>query len=273
MNEKGEIIKNLTELIGSLGIEDEPMGLYFSDQAPEKGISPNSQTPISREDETKGQVDWEVLHNNFSCVVSKVRRARIEKKPVFFSAQNFGCMGGSFYLGYTNPNLSVQSYFVSNGIPGMFEGEHYVKTPETAQNFFDQASPPLAKKKYLIIQPLSQIIQSITPEIVIFFANSEAISGLSFLTHFVTNDMYSVRIPFGAGCTNMIAWPRKYREEEKQVAVIGGMDPSSRIYFRLNEFSFSVSFELFELMLKEWKYSFLMTKTWQKVQKRVKRSK
>ncbi len=264
--------EELQELMTILGLEEEPMGLYFSDQKPEKGHSPNPQTPVTREAEVQGKIDWDALDENFACVLSKIRRARMEG-TAYFSEEQFGCAGGSFYMGYTNPCLNVQPHYVADGIPGILEGELYIKSHEDRLKLFDQFQPVAPKAKYLIVKSISKFQSDSFPDIVIFFANSEIIAGLSQLIWFITSDVDSVKTPFGAGCAGIISWPLQYMKEGKRQAVLGGMDPSSRIFFKQNEFSFAVPYSLFQSMINEWRSSFLTTKTWMKVQKRIARGK
>jgi hypothetical protein len=56
-------------------------------------------------------------------------------------------------------------------------------------------------------------------------------------------------------------------------AVVGGWDPSARKFFKTDELSFSVSFEMFDRMLQRFEGSFLKTETWKTVQKKIGRSK
>jgi hypothetical protein len=55
--------------------------------------------------------------------------------------------------------------------------------------------------------------------------------------------------------------------------VIGGWDPSARKFFKTDELSFTVPFPMFEDMLNRCGESFLATKTWATVQKKIARSK
>ena len=56
-------------------------------------------------------------------------------------------------------------------------------------------------------------------------------------------------------------------------AVIGGWDPSARKFFKTDEHSFTVPFGMFKDMLNRHGESFLTTKTWAMVQKKIARSK
>ena len=104
---------------------------------------------------------------------------------------------------------------------------------------------------------------------VIFFARAETISGLNQLATFVTNDFEAVQSPFGAGCSNLVAWPLKYLERGQLKAVLGGWDPSDRRYLKPDEITFTVPWEMFNRMVNRWQESFLTKQTWTTVRKKI----
>jgi len=79
--------------------------------------------------------------------------------------------------------------------------------------------------------------------------------------------------PWGAGCGNVVAWPLHYLSKGQNRAVIGGWDPSARKFFKTDELSFTVPYKMFLDMLNRFNDSFLMTKAWATVQKKIERSK
>ena len=111
------------------------------------------------------------------------------------------------------------------------------------------------------------------PELVVFFIRPESLAGLHQLAVYVTNDPEVVSSPWGAGCGSIAIWPLHYLSKNQNRAVIGGWDPSARKFFKTDELSFTVPFSMFENMLNRYNESFLSTKTWQTVQKKIERSK
>ncbi len=262
----------MNRLLEVLGLDEPPMGVFYTDEEPKDGLSPKAQTPVSREAEEKGEVDWMAVQENFSCMLGKVWQARKKKTAAYFDKERFGCLGGAFYLGFMKPYLNMHPFFISTGIEGMFEGEHYAPTPDVAAAFFEAMDPLPAPKRYCVVKPLEQFGEHETPEVVVFFARPEVIGGLSFLVAFVTEDIDAVRTPFGPGCSGLVTWPLKYLSEGKQVAVLGGMDPSCRKFLRPDEVSFAVPYGMYEQMLERWEESFLTGETWKTVQKKIARS-
>jgi predicted HAD superfamily hydrolase len=55
--------------------------------------------------------------------------------------------------------------------------------------------------------------------------------------------------------------------------VVGGWDPSARKFFKTDELSFTVPWDLFCQMLEQYQESFLKTSTWQNVHKKINKSK
>jgi hypothetical protein len=79
-------------------------------------------------------------------------------------------------------------------------------------------------------------------------------------------------MPFGAGCSNLVTWPRRYAAQGRPRAVLGGVDPSCRKFMQADEWSFTVPLPLYQTMLDARPESFLAAKTWAGVRTKVLRS-
>lgn len=98
-------------------------------------------------------------------------------------------------------------------------------------------------------------------------------TGLFVQTTFTTGDVDSVVTPFGAGCTNILGWPRHYRDKGIEKAVLGGFDPSARKFLKPDELTFTVPLTLYAKMLEALPDSmFNCGGAWQNVRKKVDRS-
>jgi hypothetical protein len=262
----------LTPFLEALGYDETPFGFFYTDREPADGFSPKPGVLPTREDESQGRVDWPVVWGNFRCVLGVIWLARKKKTAAWFTAENFGCLGGAFYLGFNRPQLEAIVHYVSTGIPGVMEGEHYLSSPEVTRNFFELVTPEPAPAKYAVFKPLTDFGQDETPLLVSWFARPEVLSGLHQLASFVTEDMEAVASPFGAGCTNLAAWPLKYLHDGRFKAVLGGWDPSCRKYLKTDELTFTVPREMFDRMLTRWGESFLTSPAWQEMKKKIQRS-
>jgi uncharacterized protein (DUF169 family) len=256
-----------------LGLDEEPMGMFYTDKQPQDGISPKKGTLPTAQQEERGEVDFASLFGGFSCVIGNIWLARKKKTAAYFDREHFGCLGGAFYLGFLKPQLDFIAHYISSGIPGQSEGEHYLESPDVSRAFFKTIDPRPAPARFCVFKPLSLFEEGEQPEVVIFFARAEVIAGLNQLATFVTNDVEAVSSPFGAGCTNIVSWPLRYLSQGKLKAVMGGWDPSDRKFVKPDEITFAVPAEMYKRMLTRWPESFLSTNTWSVVKKKIALSK
>jgi len=266
------LLKSLPKFLEILGLDEEPMGLFYTDEKPVEGFSPKPMDLPTREKEQRNKIDWQATFGQFSCVIGHIWRARKKKTAAYFSAEQFGCAGGAFFLGFMKPQTETIIHYVSTGIPDQMEGELYCDSPDELRRIFEHIDPRSAPRKYCVIKPLSLFEDNQEPELVAFFARPETMCGLHQLATFVTNDPEVVTSPWGAACTNLITWPFRYLANGENKAVIGGWDPSARKFFNTDELTFTVPYDMFVQMVKRFGESFLVTKTWATVQKKIARS-
>lgn len=264
--------KKTQRLMELLGQKESPFGVYYTDTKPD-GYGPMLGELYSREREEAGEIDWEKVFQNFTCLVGSLWLARRKKKAAWISHEECGCMGGGYYSGVYGPYLEANVHYVSTGIPGTpIEGEHYLSSPEVMRDFMDDCAPKLGRGKYCVLKPLEQFTDDEEPLSVTFFARPEVLTGLHSLTGFAAGSHNAVVSPFGAACTSIIAWPLVYEERGKECAVLGGFDPSARKFLQTDELSFSIPLALYNKMLDVMESSALTRDTWQGVRKKVKRS-
>jgi uncharacterized protein (DUF169 family) len=271
MNQK--IAKSLPRFLEVLGLDEEPMGIFYSDEKPADGFSPKPTPLPTREAEIKNKIDWQAVFTQFSCVIGNIWRARKKKTAAYFSAEQFGCPGGAFWLGFLKPQTETIIHYVSTGIHNRMEGEFYCDSPDSLRQIFEYVDPRPASHKFCIFKFLSSFSKEENPELVTFFSRPEALSGLHQLATFVTNDPEVVVSPWSAACGSLVIWPLHYLSKGANKAVIGGWDPSARKFFKTDELSFTVPFKMFTEMINRFDESFLKTKTWTNVKKKINRSK
>ena len=261
------------DFLNILGLIEEPMGMFFTDTKPEKGYSPEPSELPTREKEKNNAINWQNVFGQFSCVIGKIWLARKKNTSAYFSSSQFGCPGGAFWLGFNKPQAETIIHYVSTGIPGRMEGEHYCDSPDNLRKIFDYVDPVPAAKKYCVFKPISQFLEAETPILVSFFTRPESLNGLHQLAAFVTNDPEVVASPWSAACGSLAVWPLHYLEKGQSRAVVGGWDPSARKFFKTDELSFTIPFGMFTQMIDRYKDSFLSTKTWESVQTKITKSK
>jgi uncharacterized protein (DUF169 family) len=258
---QGLLGERLPEFLELLGLTEPPMALCWSDDEPE-GFAPEPGQPPTREREERGEVNWQEVFGNFSCVMGHIWRARRKQTAAYFSAERYGCPGGSFFLGFHKPQSRTIINYVSSGIPGWSEGERYCESPEALERIFEIIDPVPARAKYCVVKPVTMLQAGDDPEVVMFFARPETLCGLHQLACFVTNDPEVVASP----------WAAAYQAQGRSKAVIGGWDPSARKFLKTDELSFTVPWSMFRDMLERYGESFLTAHTWQTTRKKIARS-
>lgn len=269
MTERWNGLEKLLELTG---LDESPVGMFYSAEPPTEGLTPSKGQLLSVDKEARGEIDWGGLWGNFSCVISHIWRARRMNKPVWFAEDQYGCPGGGFYLGYFKPQLEFIAHYVSTGIPGYVEGEFYLPSPQACRDFFNFVDPRPAPQPYAVFKPLNLFATDEEPELISFFCRPESMSGLYTLVAFTTGRWDAVVTPFAAGCTSLVSWPLYFLAQGQDVAVLGGWDVSARKFFKTDELSLTVSRSMFERMLAKFPESFLKTKTWEGAWKKIERS-
>jgi uncharacterized protein (DUF169 family) len=203
-----------------------------------------------------------------ACMVGQICRAR-HGEVQCFEAESFGCLGGKRYMGFTDQAMPGFEHFLSCGIPGKMEGERYKKTPELVREAFAEAPVFRAPARYAVFKRWDRLEPSDVPAVIIFFASPDVLSGLFTLAGFDEARIEAVIAPFGAGCATIAQYPYLQGQTENPRAVLGMFDVSARPYVEEDVLTFAVPMAKFERMVRNMDESFLITKSWAKVQRRV----
>jgi len=190
-------------------------------------------------------------------------------KSLMFSADTIGCPGGQWAAGFIQEMGENFEYFLSCGIPGRMEGLRYKKTPELVTGQYANISPFTAPGKFLVFKRWDRLDESDAPQVVVFFANPDTISGLYTLAGFDDCSPDSVIAPFGAGCGTIIHTPYQELVSGSDRAILGMFDISARPCVPRDRLTFAVTRSRFERMLANMDDSFLITESWAKVRARL----
>jgi len=206
-------------------------------------------------------------HQCFIGLLNKVRKGEILR----FGAESFGCSGAERYLGFTKevtrPNFE---YFLSYGIEGVVEGERYKKSPEIVREVVENSPRFIAPSKYIVFCRWDMLEQADAPEVVIFFAQADVLSGLFTLAGFEETERESVIAPFAAGCGSIVLFPYLEIDRNHPRGILGMFDVSARPFVPKDTLSFSVPMKKFKHMVDDMEESFLITQSWAKVNRRIK---
>lgn len=197
-----------------------------------------------------------------SCVIEDLSYAR-EGKTLVLDADTIGCPGGRRYLGFS-PDIDMKDfeYFLSCGIPGKLEGERYKKSPELVKESMKYTQPIIAPKKRIVFKRWDKLTEEDEPEIVIFFAKHDVLSGLFTLANFEEAEPNGVICPFGSGCSSIVYHPYAERKSQRPRCVIGMFDISARPYVGEDVLTFAAPFSKFVRMVDNMDDSFLTTDSW-----------
>jgi hypothetical protein len=205
---------------------------------------------------------------NHSCLICELARVR-RGTSLSYDESALGCGGAKRYLGYTNSVLPNFEYFLSCGIPGEMEGERYIRTPEMVRKMQKEQKTLPIEGKNIVFKRWDKIVEGDDPEIVIFFAKPDVLSGLFTLANYDQAEPDSIITPFGAGCGTIIHYPYLEKDSPRPRAVIGMFDPSARPCVPADTLTFSVPVKKLAQMVDYMDECFLITGTWKKVLKRI----
>lgn len=214
-----------------------------------------------------GGVKWAEKPKGWSCVICELAKVRIGSSVVY-NADRVQCGGAKRYLGYTDKMRPGFEYFLSCGNEKM-EGERYLQTPELVKEYMkDQHAIPGAGRN-IVFKRWDKLVETDEPDVVIFFAKPDVLSGLYTLANYDQKDRNGTIAPFGSGCGSIVYYPYLECKSERQRAVIGLFDPSARPCVPENVLTFAVPMKRFEKMIGYMEESFFITGTWDTIRKRI----
>jgi hypothetical protein len=217
--------------------------------------------------DSDGGAQWAEKPKGWSCIIYELAKVR-SGSSVVYNAERIQCGGAKRYLGYTDKMRPGFEYFLSCGNEKM-EGERYLRTPELVKEYMkDQHTIPCAGRN-IVFKRWDKLVETDEPDVVIFFAKPDVLSGLYTLANFDQSEPNGTITPFGSGCGSIIYHPYLECKSERQRAVIGMFDPSARPCVPENVLTFAVPMKRFEKMIGYMEESFLITRTWDTIKKRI----
>lgn len=240
-----ELIAATDRLREMIGLRHDPLAFFYTDEAPE-GYQPPAE--------------------GRACLVGLLGRAR-KGETVFFAKDTVGCPGGGYYLGFCEARPGIDE-FVSTGGPGDMPGEHYKQSPQLVRAFREAHPPQPAPARYAVFAPMGSLSPEQSPLVIICFASPDELAGLVGLANYAREDD-AVQVPFGSGCGVMVGRPLEEMDRPQPRAYLGTFDPSARPYVAADELSFSAPLPLWLEMLGNAEESFLQTKTWATLRRRI----
>ncbi len=206
----------------------------------------------------------------WQCMICDLARVR-NGQSIAFTRDSIACGGGRYYAGFEESLRPNIEHFLSCGIEGELEGERYKKTPELAARSIQQFPEIRAEGKYLIFKRWDQLVTDDEPQVAVFFATPDVLSGLFTLANFDTGPEGNVVVPFSSGCGSILAYPLAERRAPRPRTVLGMFDVSARPCVPANVCTFAVPMARLLQMTQNMEESFLTTESWSKVRDRIAR--
>lgn len=198
-------------------------------------------------------------------VLAKVRKGT----SLRFDVDSIGCTGGKRYTGFSDALSPSFEYFLSCGIPGKLEGERYKKSPDLVREMMKIVPQYKAPARFIIFKRFDALGETDNPAAIIFFATPDVLSGLFTLANYDEIEPNGVFCPFGAGCASIVQYPYLENKSPRPRAVIGMFDVSARPYVPKETLTFTVPMNKFVRMIENMDESFLITKSWDRVKRRI----
>jgi Uncharacterised ArCR, COG2043 len=204
-------------------------------------------------------------HRCFLADLAKIRKG----ESLRFDVATISCSGGKRYLGFTKEVLPNFEHFLSCGIPGTLEGERYKKSPELVKEYLSRTPSFTAPARHIVFKRWDRLGETDAPQVAVFFAPPDVLSGLFTLAGFDEADLNAVFCPFCAGCGSIVQYPFLEKEAPRPRAVLGMFDVSARPFVPGATLSFAVPMNKFAAMIDNMDESFLITKSWAAVRRRI----
>lgn len=202
------------------------------------------------------------------CLIEALAEVR-KGHPLRLGVESIGCPGGRRYTGFVQEMRGDFEYFLSCGIPGKATGERYKKSPELARESMKYWPAFTAPSRFIVFKRWDWLEESDYPEVAIFFAAPDVLSGLFTLANFDEAEPEGVIAPFGSGCSTIVQYPYLESNSVHPRAVMGMFDVSARPFVPADTLTFSVPISKLAGMADNMEESFLITEPWAKVSKRI----
>jgi hypothetical protein len=224
-----------------------PLGLYYTGEA--------------------GHADWATPKGRscLICDLAQVRKGRSRE----FDVDAVPCGGGKRYLGFVPELRPGFEYFLSCGIPGEMEGERYKQSPELVMEMLQRMPPFEAPGPIAVFKRWDHLEERDDPDVVIFFATPDVLSGLFTLAGFEEANLEAVIAPFSSGCGSIVYHPYQELRSDRPRAVLGMFDVSARPCVPEDVLTLAVPWPKFVRMVGQMDESFLISHSWRKVQARM----
>lgn len=208
-----------------------------------------SEKPLVDSEKTRG------------CFIKDLKPARLGGS-VSLNAEMISCGGGKTYTGFITPPHHIPA-FVSNK-------ERYKESPEMVADFILNLDMPDKSGLYINFSSIRNIGNFDNIEGLLFFATPDVLSGLVSWALYDTNAPDAVSVPFGSGCSSLVAQVVVENRRAGGRVFLGLFDPSVRPHVEPDILSLAIPMSRFRTMYYTFERSCLTeSHAWEKVRTRI----
>src|SRR5664280_2171531 len=207
---------------------DLPITYYYTDDPGDATIVPSS--------------------GKWNCIICQLQKVK-SGESLAFNAESVKCGGAKRYLGFADKIRPNFEYFLSCGIENEMEGERYIRTPELVVELMKKQKKLPITGKYIVFRRWDHLTENDKPDVAIFFATPDVLSGLFTLANYDQAEPDSTITPFAAGCGSLVYFPYMEKDSTRPRAVLGLFDVSARPCVPEGVLSFSVPMVKFTKMI------------------------
>lgn len=177
----------------------------------------------------------------------------------------------TFYLGFSDWIFNGIEKFLSNENVWGRECERFIKSPALAKRYIESLVLEKQNAGFAVFKPLIEFNDDEEPEIVMFFANPDQISGLVMLSYFNAPEAEDrVVTRFASACGSTVTFPLYYSRKQERKAVWGLHDISVRSKLPRDVMSLTFPYFFLRELYAEIPESFLPGDKWEGLVKKKK---
>ncbi len=193
------------------------------------------------------------------------------EEPIYFTAENVGCKGAAAGCGFSDALPDIPGgfgNFISQGAgEGFPPGERIKCSAQLAEKMFlAQPKNVMDGKNAIKIERMEEGVQ---PELVLFFATPDQLSGLIHLFYYRREDHDSVTVPVCSGCAQLFRLPFAELDRGTGRAVMGNIDFFSRPHMDRELLAFTVPYAAFAQMCEDAPECCFFAPAWKGMKKRL----
>jgi len=201
---------------------------------------------------------------DYHCIICDLKSVR-KGNNLYLDLYTRGCHHGKLYASYTNQSNEDATC----GVEDHDQEDLLKKSPGIAKEMLERSPAFKAITRYIVFKRWDKIEEDDNPEVVVFFARPDVLSGLFTLANFDTSEPPIAIIPAATGCGSIISYPYLQKDSEVPLPVVGMLDHSARPCVEPSVLTFSVPMKKMKTMIMNMDQSFLTTKSWNKIKRRI----